>query len=153
MKHLLLLVLALTVLACAEQPANTTETDMDTDVVTTPDMDRPEVDMPAADPTLTATIDAVQSTGGDITALPADAAVSNIDTWINKLDGMDGTDGIVSNLQSLKGELTSGSIDGGRVSELLSTLASETRSVSGGNQGLSALASALEAGAEKLGGK
>ncbi len=66
---------------------------------------------------------------------------------------MDGTDGIVNNLQSLKSELTAGSIDGGKVSNLLSTLATQTREVGQGNAGLSTLASALEAGARKLAGK
>ncbi len=66
---------------------------------------------------------------------------------------MDGTDGIVSNLRSLKDELGAGSIDGPRVSSLLSELASDTREVGAGNQGLTMLASALDAGASKLGGQ
>ncbi len=151
MKYLSFFAFAL-LLSCNSQPntgtAETTDMDpmMEEEAPMTP---------PAAmdDSPLQPTIDAVQSTGGDVTALPPDAAVSNIDSWINKLQSMDGTNEIVDNLQMLKAELTSGSIDGSKVSNLLSTLATQTRSVGGGNAGLTTLASALEAGARKLAGK
>ena len=66
---------------------------------------------------------------------------------------MDGTDEIVSDLNELKTELTADNIDGGAVSELLSSLADETRELGGDNMGLSTLARALDAGAQKLSGK
>ncbi|NJC25697.1 hypothetical protein [Neolewinella antarctica] len=114
----------------------------------------PGTDMTDAEPTgdVKATIDAVQSTGGDITALPAAAAVSNIDGWISTLGAMNGTDGIVRDLQSLKTELSAGAIDGDRVSGLLSSLATSTRSMESKAAGLGTLASALQAGADKLSG-
>lgn len=102
---------------------------------------------------VTATIDAVKSAGGDITALPAEAAVGNIDTWIGKLSSMEGTEDIVASLGSLKTELTSGDIDGGKVSGILTELASKTRELGDGNMALGTIAGALEAGAKKLGGE
>ncbi len=174
MRQFILLVFAFAILACSPRPndgdANTT-----TDDQTRPMTDRevnpqgldnedmtdgidPNQSMDAdamggTDAQVQQTMDAVQGAGGDITALAPSAAVSNIDSWISKLDGMDGTDGIVSNLRTLKDELGASTIDGGKVSGLLSQLASETREVGSGNQGLTMLASALDAGASKLGGK
>lgn len=102
---------------------------------------------------LQSTIEAVTSVGGDITALPAGAAVSNIEGWITKLGSMEGTEGIVTELTSLKTELSSGKIDGGKVSGILSTLAEQTKGLAGDNKMLATVASALQAGADKLGGK
>lgn len=150
MKYLTLLAFALILFACGETTNTTTET---------PDMDMPETprvetpDMPQADPLVKNTIDAVQAKEGDITALDPGTAVSNIDSWIVKLGGMDGTSGMVSDLESLKMELSSGNIDGGKVSGILSSLASQTRDMGNGNPMLGTLASALDAGAAKLGGK
>ena len=151
MKYLTLLLFALLVFACGDATDSTTETDLPTvEESTEMEMETPAAPaMPA--PELQSTIEAVQSAGGDITALPAGAAVSNIDTWIGKLSSMDGTDGIVSDLESLKGELGAGSINGERVGELLDNLSDQTRSLGGGNAMLNTLADALEAGAEKLG--
>ncbi len=103
--------------------------------------------------TLQSTISAVEGAGGDITALQPSTAVSNIDSWIGELSSMDGTDEIVSDLQELKTELTADNIDGGSVSALLSSLADQTRELGGNNMGLTTLARALDAGAEKLSGK
>ena len=153
MKYLSLLAFALIVFACGETADTTTErTDMDMPE-TTVDREMPNTADMAPDPMVGETVNAVQSAGGDITALSPDAAVGNIDGWIGKLRGMDGADGIVSDLESLKTELTSGNIDGGKVSGILSQLASSTREMGKGNQGLNTLASALDAGAAKLGGK
>ena len=174
MKNLILLVFAFAIMACTPRPN-------DNDVNTTDDQTRPmtdrevnpqgldnddmtdgidpdqsmdaDMDMAGTDAQVQQTMDAVQGAGGDITSLAPSTAVSNIDSWINELEGMDGTDGIVTNLRSLKDELGAASIDGPRVSNLLSELATETRQVGGGNQGLTMLASALDAGAAKLGGK
>ena len=113
------------------------------------DMNSPQ----AASPQLQSTIDAVQNAGGDITALQPSAATSNIDGWISKLNGMDGADGIVTDLKSLKTALQADQIDGMKVSGLMSSLADKTRSMESKAPGLSTLASALEAGADKLSGK
>ncbi|NJC25698.1 hypothetical protein [Neolewinella antarctica] len=141
-----LLLLAFLAFSCGDN-ADTTVDDTMADVETTTIV---EDNQP--DPMIGGTIDAVQSTGGDITALPAGAAVSNIDGWISKLSSMDGTDGIVNELQSLKTELTSGNIDGMKVSGILSSLATSTRSMESKAPGLGTIASALQAGADKLGG-
>lgn len=101
---------------------------------------------------LQSTVEAVTSIGGDITALPADAAVGNIEGWITKLSSMDGTEAVVTQLNALKSELSSGDIDGAKVSGILSTLAEQTKGLAGDNAMLGAVASALQAGAEKLGG-
>ena len=40
---------------------------------------------------LNETVTAVQGAGGDLTAIPPAAAVSNIDGWIQRLEGKEGT--------------------------------------------------------------
>lgn len=151
MKYLSFFAFAL-LLSCNSQPNTSTAEPTDMDPMTEQEapMDAPSASM---DSPLQPTIDAVQSAGGDITALSPSTAVSNIDSWINELQDMDGTSEIVDNLKMLKTELTAGSIDGPKVSNLLSTLATQTREVGQGNAGLSTLATALDAGARKLAGK
>jgi hypothetical protein len=148
MKSIALLSLALFLFACGETTPDT---------ATAPVDDVPVVEAPPAtpqtNPLLQSTVDAVQTNGGDITALSPYTAVANIDNWIDELRNMEGTDGIVNDLEALKMELGMDNIDGGKVSNLLSSLASSTRQVGNGNPGLNALASALDAGASKLGGK
>lgn len=150
MKYLILIFLATFVLfSCggSSEPA----AEMTTEPV--------EVEAPAPPPEtvevpsmLTATLNAVKSVGGDITALPAKAAVANIEGWMTKLESMDGTDAIVANLNSLKTELSSGDIDGSAVSEILSKLAIQTKELAGNSTELQAVAGALDAGAKKLSG-
>ncbi|MGB3801877.1 MAG: hypothetical protein WA952_18810 [Lewinella sp.] len=160
MKTILPLFLVLMLFACGERPASTTMDDtdpMETDEMETtmPDRQNPVDPMAneANSQTLQSTISAVEGAGGDITALQPSTAVSNIDSWISELGNMDGTDEIVSDLQELKTELTADNIDGGSVSTLLSSLADQTRELGGNNMGLTTLARALDAGAEKLSGK
>ena len=165
MKYFSTLLFALMLFACGERPTATTD-DMDTTTdemeTTMPDRqsdldDMDDMDMSGTaaqgEQTLQATVSAVESAGGDITALDPSTAVSNIDTWISTLGEMDGTDQIVGDLNSLKSELTSDAIDGSAVSSLLSSLADQTRQLGNGNMGLNTLASALDAGASKLAGK
>ena len=153
MKYLTLLLLAVgLVFSCGDSDKADMDGDDDTATMTTPDMADTPVAPTAANPMISSTVDAVRSAGGDLTALPAGAAVSNIDGWISKLGSMDGTDAIVGDLRSLKAELTSGDIDGGKVSGILSSLADQTRSMESKAPGLGAIASALQAGADKLGG-
>ena len=102
---------------------------------------------------LKTTVDAVQSAGGDITALPPSAATDNIDGWISKLGSVDGSDKVVNGLKSLKNELMQENIDGSKVSDVLGSLANETRGMSSKAPGLNALAGALQAGSDKLAGK
>ncbi|MCX8212618.1 MAG: NAD kinase [Neolewinella sp.] len=158
MKYLSLLLLATVMMFSCGDAATTTE---ETTAEETTEVAAPEVsaEVPAEVPAevsssiLTATIDAVTSVGGDLTALPAAAAVSNIESWITKLGTMEGTEGMVADLTSLKTELAAAEIDGGKVSTLLTSLASQTKSMADTAPGLGALAGALQAGADKLGGK
>ncbi|WP_116127775.1 hypothetical protein [Lewinella sp. IMCC34183] len=156
MKYLTAFLFIFLLVSCADRTNNTN--DMDTPTAdemetTMPDRQNPVNSPQTASPQLQSTIQAVESAGGDITALAPGTAVSNIDSWISQLDGMDGTNAIVDNLKSLKMELNADNIDGSKVSNLLSTLARETRSAGNGNSGLDALANALDAGAQKLSGK
>lgn len=151
MKYLLLFLLAtVTVFSCGD-----TATADDTVTVDTPVMETPEVpEAPVMEKSmLESTVDAVKSVGGDITALPANAAVSNIEGWVGKLSSMDGTEAMVSELNALKTELTAGKIDGGKVSTILGSLAEQTRGMAAKAPALSVLANALQAGADKLAGK
>ena len=102
---------------------------------------------------LSQTIEAVAGKMGDITTLPASAAVSNVDGWISELSGMNGTNDLVEDLRSLRSELTASSIDGEKVSDLLFELAEDTSDVANGNKGVKTIAYALEAGAWRLKGK
>jgi hypothetical protein len=142
-KNLLLLLLALALYACGETPndGDSESVTADGDVV---DLE----DNPAA--TLTATTEAVQSAGGDITALPAGAAVDNIDTWMEALDDVDGAGMITGNLEMLKETLGESPINGAKAGMILTTLAEDTRKVAGSTPGISQLASALKAGGDKL---
>lgn len=97
------------------------------------------------------TISAVQGAGGDLTALPPAAAVQNIDGWIQRLEGKDGTYEIVEGLENLKGALTDDDgIDGQEVGTALNELAEDIREKD--NAMLAPLADALAAGGQKLGG-
>jgi len=98
---------------------------------------------------LTSTVSAVKEAGG-ITKLSPEAAVSNVDGWISTLGGMEGTDGIVGNLKTLKTELTKGNIDGSIVGPILIKLADDAKAMGKGNAMVDGLASALRMGGEKL---
>ena len=99
---------------------------------------------------LETTNNAIVSNDNDLTALPLRTAESTITMWIDQLQDRPGAEVVVENLRELKTELGGAQIDGDRVSELLSTLATETRKLSGGSADLNTLTSALEAGARKL---
>ena len=83
----------------------------------------------AAPPDLQATISALQ---GGLTALPAQAAVENIDGWREALAGSANplAREVNTDLGALRSELTSGSIDGDQVSRLLIRLGSNTQRLS-----------------------
>ena len=102
---------------------------------------------------LSRTLSAVAGKMGDITTLPASAAVANVDGWIGKLSGMDDADDLVEDLRALKSALAAPSIDGAKVSGLLFELAEETGDLADGNKGVEPIAYALEAGAWRLKGK
>lgn len=142
MKTLTTLLLALFLLACGDAPDATVEdTDMDAEQPMQPETPRQ---------TLQQTVDAVQANGGDLTALPADAAQRNIDTWIDQLEDVDGADKVTGNLERLGEALGEQPINGSLAGMILITLAEDTRQVAGNTPGISTLVSALESGGEKL---
>ena len=107
----------------------------------------PALAFAAAPPDLQATINAVQ---GDLTALPAEAALENIDGWREALQGSPNPIAreVYTDLGALRSELTSGRIDGDRVSRLLISLGTNTQRLSIATEGetaagLSELGSAL----------
>lgn len=150
---LLALGLLLPLAACeTEEPAT------DVDVVETD----PVVTAPAEDPmmsddmmadttgvTAQATLDAAQAAGG-LTSLAPDAAVSNIDGWISKLEGNPDAAPIVENLRTLRTQLTATPIDGAAVGQTLTTLGEQTTSVAGGDAALEQLGSALSSAGQML---
>lgn len=164
MKYFLILMLplALTLVSCggneaAEAVNEATETvgDVGNDIAdgTRDMMNNDAVAGNAGMVSINETVDAVRNAGGDITAIPAGAAVANIDGWIAKLNGIDGTGEVTENLKELKEELTDADgIDGKEVGTLLKALAEDTRELGPDNMALSGLAKALEAGGNKLGG-
>ena len=97
------------------------------------------------------TVTAVSGVGGDITAIPAATAVSNIDGWIQRLQGKDGMYEIVEGLNELKEKLTDpNGIDGKAVGTVLNSLAEDTAELN--NPTLAPLSNVLAAGGKKLGG-
>ena len=141
MRTLFLLLLALTLYACGGE-RNDALAETDTTEVA-------ETDDPAA--TLTATNEAVNSTaGGDLTALPVEAATENVDTWREQLEDVEGADKVTGNLEFLSEELQKDPLNGSLIGMLLTTLAEDTRQVAGSTPGVSQLVSALKAGGEKL---
>ena len=98
------------------------------------------------------TNDAIAGAGGDLTALAPATALSVIDSWIAKLDGMDGTGEITENLAELKEELSEDDINGMEVGTLLNALAEDTKEIAGDNMAANTLANSLAAAGQKLGG-
>lgn len=98
-----------------------------------------------APPDLQATIRALQ---GGLTALPAQAAVENIDGWREALAGSPNplAREVHADLGALRSELTSGSIDGDQVSRLLVRMGANTQRLSVAAEGDAA------AGLSQLGG-
>jgi len=76
---------------------------------------------------LDATISALQ---GGLTSLPPEAAVSNLDSWQQQLQGIPGADPIASGLAELKVALVNGSASSQSVAELLTELGVQTASAS-----------------------
>ncbi len=150
LQYLLLLPLAITLASCGgETPAEEIEDEMEEGM----DMDT-NMDAGADAATMgyfQETISAVTGAGGDLLALPPAAAVANIDGWISRLEGKDGTYEIVEGLKELKEELTDeDGIDGVSVGTVLKSLGEDTNELN--NPALAPLANALNAAGAKLGG-
>ncbi|MDT0631660.1 hypothetical protein RQM47_02990 [Rubrivirga sp. S365] len=139
MSRLPLFALALAVAACA--PA-------ETDVMTEPDAGAMPADTapmpadPAGAVTAEGTLDAAQSAGGLTNLAPA-TAVSNIDGWIARLDGVPSAAPIVANLQTLRSQLQDPVLDGLAIGQTLSTLGEQTSAAADGDVSLEQLGQAL----------
>ena len=147
MNKLLLLPIGLLALAsCNDKTASRTDTDQPTTLAPSERTD----DMTSGpSQTLDATNAAVRSAGGDITALPLRRRRQHR-LWLTQLNDVDGADKVTANLRVLQKTLTSSDINGQLAGMLLITLAEDTRQVAGSSMGIGMLASALEAGGEKL---
>ncbi len=151
MKYAFAFLLPLMVMACGGNNAEVATTEPTVEV-TEPTL--PTEALPSADDmglvSINETMSAITAAGGDITAVDPTAAVGVVDGFVGKLSGMPEAAGIVSNLNALKGQLTSGKIDGKVVGDLLTKLGAETKTLGAGNMALEGLASALTAGGAKL---
>ncbi len=103
-------------------------------------------------PTVDETIAALQ---GGVTAIPAEAAVANIEGWQAQLEGSD--DPAVQELASQLGELSTAlqadTLDGAAIGGLLVSLGEGTIAAAGGDAGLTELGGLLtEAGSSLTGG-
>ena len=143
---LLLGALTLPLAACTKE-ADTVTTEP---VVTEP--------MAPADPMANdVTVDGTNAAiGTDIMALPMDAAMSNIDGWIAKLQG-DQFAEIRSTLEMLKLDLAAQPMDGAKIGSTLSTLGEQTTAAAAtastsSQAGLQQLGATLSAAGAKLSG-
>lgn len=157
---------AVTFAACNDGAADrTTDADVNEASFPLPNRDIEPRESPTT--TLDNTLEAFKAYGGDVTALPISAAVGNIDTWLNMIgpdeidknkrapgnyaDDVDGaTMAVTGNLRELRDALSADEVNGQLTGVLLLTLAEDARRAAPNSTGISALASALKAGGEKL---
>ena len=98
------------------------------------------------------TFRAVKSNRNDLTAIPVQSAVSTIDGWLERLDGVDGMYEIRQGLKDLREELTErDKIDGKKVGTVLKGLGEDVVELD--NPALKPLSDALGAAGTKLGGR
>ncbi len=154
---LLLLAFALPFTACETEP-EVVETDV-VEVETVDPMTDPMADDAMMDGTMTdapavtaqGTVDAVTGAGG-LTNLPAAAAVDNINGWIAQLEGNPDFAPVVSDLETLRGQLQASPIDGSAVGATLQRLGEATLGAAGGDSALEALGSTLTDAGNTLAG-
>lgn len=151
--------MALALAACqsSETDMDAVDTEPDVTVVDPMTVEPDPMTTTMADTSVTAqaTVDAVTTAGG-LTSLPVNAALSNIDSWIAKLEGNAAAAPVVENLRTLRTQLTATPIDGSAVGQTLSTLGEQTTAAAaslGGDQtSLQTLGTTLsEAGASLTG--
>ncbi|WP_143537759.1 hypothetical protein [Rubrivirga marina] len=151
---LFLLALALPLAACESEP-EVAETD--TTIVETPDpiVDEPMMDDTTMDdaPEVTpqATVDAVTEAGG-LTSLAPAAAVSNIDAWIDRLEGNPDFAPVVADLETLRSQLQASPIDGAAVGATLQSLGQATTAAAAGDGALETLGTTLTDAGNSLAG-
>lgn len=150
------LALVLPLAACESEPA-VEDTDV---VVTEPAMDAPMVDdtamtsddtTMAADVTAQGTVDAVTEAGG-LTSLAPGAAVANIDGWIAQLRGNPDFAPVVTDLETLKTQLTTDPLNGAAIGATLQSLGTATTAAAGGDSALETLGSTLSSAGDQLTG-
>lgn len=105
----------------------------------------------SADVTAAGTLDAAESAGG-LTELAPSTAVSNIDAWIARLDGMPSAAPIVTNLRTLRSQLQSAPLDGMAIGMTLSELGEQTTAAAAGDASLRQLGQALSQAGGMLSG-
>ena len=109
------------------------------------------MDDASADVTAEGTIDAAVDAGGLTSIAPA-TAVANIDAWIAKLTGVEGAEGVVDGLGTLKTQLTTDPLDGAAIGATLASLGDQTTAAAGGDAALESLGRTLtEAGNTLMG--
>lgn len=87
---------------------------------------------------------------GGLTSLSLPNATAIIDGYISALGQRAGSDAIVGELRDLRGELTSGSIDGSKVGRLLTSLGARTEAAAGESSSYQTLGQALTSAGEGL---
>lgn len=107
---------------------------------------------PADEVTLDGTIAAVPE--GGITAIPAGAALDNINGWITQLDGAEFTNAaeIRQGLMDLRDQLQADPLDGAAIGATLTNLGTWTAEAAPDNEQIQTLAGALTAGGSALTG-
>ncbi|PAP78566.1 hypothetical protein BSZ37_20115 [Rubrivirga marina] len=142
-------------LAACESEPEVAETD--TTIVETPDpiVDEPMMDDTTMDdaPEVTpqATVDAVTEAGG-LTSLAPAAAVSNIDAWIDRLEGNPDFAPVVADLETLRSQLQASPIDGAAVGATLQSLGQATTAAAAGDGALETLGTTLTDAGNSLAG-
>ncbi len=94
-------------------------------------------------------VDAVGQYGG-LTSLPKDVAMKVVDGYITKLSGMPGTSALVTDLNIVKMQLGSSSIDNKKMGAALQRLGSKTVSMADGDSAYEMLGQALVSSGAKL---
>ena len=156
---LLALFLVVPFAACESEP----DVD-DTDTVVVDPVDDPMTTDPmAGDPmandsmmtdtevTAQGTVDAVTNAGG-LTDLAPSAALANIDGWISQLEGNPDFAPVVSDLETLRGQLQASPIDGAAVGATLQSLGEATTAAAAGDGALETLGSTLTDAGNRLAG-
>ncbi|MEM1055350.1 MAG: hypothetical protein AAGI52_07475 [Bacteroidota bacterium] len=149
------LLLVFGLVACAEDTATTEPVDEPAPAVEEPapaDTMAADADAAPAEVTLDGTIAAVPE--GGITAIPAGAALDNINGWIAQLDGAEFTNAaeIRQGLMDLSDQLQTDPLDGAAIGATLTDLGTWTAESAPDNEQIQTLAGALSAGGAALTG-
>ncbi len=137
--------------ACETEPDTVEQTDVIIEEPVAMDPVEPMAEPMATDVTAQGTVDAVTAAGG-LTSLAPGAAVSNIDGWIAQLQGNPDFAPVVTDLETLKTQLTSSPLDGSAIGATLQSLGAATTGAAGGDSALETLGSTLTSAGDQLAG-